>query len=190
MIKRFDNLIRSLVTKSSFKTSTRKYNQIKALTSFLDPNFSTKTYITVHDWTLGKNNVSRHPSCTIVILIRKFSQRQIPKPRSYYLLAAWAFKGVRNPIYFRQLTSKCDVSGGPDIYYSQSHLHRTKLYNADAFLPDLHKNDMYCARIFYNVSFPSVRHSSSPLSNSLLFKVQWLDQTIHLLDHCIPQITT
>lgn len=74
MIVRFDNLISAFVTTSSFKTSLRTYNLIRALASTLDANFSMETYRKLHCtiWHFISRNVFLHSFCSIFKLIRKF----------------------------------------------------------------------------------------------------------------------
>lgn len=49
MIFLFDNFINVLETSSTFKKSVLTYNLIMALMSYLNPDFSMKTYRVVHD---------------------------------------------------------------------------------------------------------------------------------------------
>lgn len=141
--------------KRSLKTSL--HHLIRTLTSSLDPNFSKKTYRTVHDSI--RPFFSKHclPSFFLVILQinEKVSSAINPEHTvRVNLLLKWFIEDVQNAIHFRQPIQKCAFSNGPDVCDSKSYSRRTELHHLHAFILVLHERVIQFAPALENICFP------------------------------------
>lgn len=197
MITRFGNFISALVMTSILKTSVRKYNLIRALTSALDSYLEMRTYRTAHDtfWPfISKQCLS--PSFLLNIQTNK------------NFLLAHIYKIPFVLFYHRDgISKKCRNLCFSDKW-SQSAMFHIALISTtfnciqDASNYTIYRNSFLCFRkttytsleIFGKVCFSSVRRASSARSDSLPLKVYLLDPTktyigsLYTTDHCGRQI--
>lgn len=173
VMTRFDNFVCALLTTNNFKTSVRTYNLIRDLTTTLNPSFQMKIYRTIHDtiWPFMSNHCL--PPSFLLSLQTKQTVSKVTHPQHIIRIIlpyTWAKEDFQNPLYLRQLISKCSNTDVPDVYDSQSYSRRIELHNLHAFIPFLHDTDTYCARIFDIISFPTNTPQSYVPKGSVICK--------------------